>query len=104
MCAKKIQTTSLLFQDIITNEVPAGPQESKFSRGYEGQYRAPKSYWALQALSGPIPLNYFLSDECRSLFKSEGDDNNIRIQLRSMKNTTRHKIGLNPARGCGGTL
>ena len=46
--------------------------ERKFSRGYEGRYRAPKSYWALQALSGPMPLNHFLLGGCRSLFKSEG--------------------------------
>ena len=77
--------------------------ERKFSRGYEGRYRAPKSYWAPQALSGPMPLNHFLSDGCRSSFKSEWD-NDIRIQLEPMKNTTRHKIGLNPARGSGGAL
>ena len=29
--------------------------ERNFSRGYEGRYRAPKSYWAPQALLGPIP-------------------------------------------------
>ena len=46
--------------------------ERKISRGYEGRYRAPKCYWAPQALSGPTPLNHFLSDGCRSSFKSEG--------------------------------
>ena len=46
--------------------------EKKFSRGYEGRYRAQKSYWAPQALLGPMPLNHFLLDGCRSLFKSEG--------------------------------
>ena len=46
--------------------------ERKFFRGYEGQYWAPKSYWAPQASSGPMPLNHFLSDGCRSSFKSEG--------------------------------
>ena len=30
--------------------------------------------------------------------------NNIRIQLGPTKNTSRHKIGLNPARGSGGAL
>ena len=35
--------------------------ERKISRGYEGRYRAPKSYWAPQALSGLVPLNYFCS-------------------------------------------
>ena len=33
--------------------------ERKFSRGYEGRYRAPKSYWAPQVLSGPMLLNHF---------------------------------------------
>ena len=77
--------------------------ERTFLRVYEGRYRAPKSYWAPQALSGPMPLNHFLSDGCRSSFKSEG----ITIyctQLGPMKNTTRHKIRLNPARGSGGVL
>ena len=46
--------------------------ERKFSRGCEGRYRAPKSYWAPQALSGPMPLNHFLSNGRRSSFKSEG--------------------------------
>ena len=78
--------------------------ERKFSKRYEGQYRAPKSYRAPQALSGPMPLNHFLSDGCRFSFKSEGD-NDIHIQLGPMKNTTRHnKIGLDPARGFWGTL
>ena len=77
----------------------------KFSRGYESLYRAPKSYWAPQALSGPMLLNLFLSDEHRSSFKSKGITIfRIRIQLGPMKNTTRRKIGLNPARRFGGTL
>ena len=38
---------------------PGRALERKFSRGYEGRYRAPKSYWAPQALSGPMPLNHF---------------------------------------------
>ena len=46
--------------------------ERKFFRGYKGRYWAPKSYWALQASSGLMPLNHFLSDGCRSSFKSEG--------------------------------
>ena len=46
--------------------------ERKFFRGYEGQYRAHKSYWALQALSGPMLSNHFLSNGCRASFKSEG--------------------------------
>ena len=45
--------------------------ERKFSRGYEGRYRAPKFYWPPQALLGAMPLNHFLSDGCRSSFKSE---------------------------------
>ena len=45
--------------------------ERKISRGYEGRYWAPKSYWASQALSEPMPLNHLLSDGCRS-FKNEG--------------------------------
>ena len=49
-----------------------GPQRENFSWGYEGRYRAPKSNWAPQALSGPMPLNHFLSAGCRSSFKSEG--------------------------------
>ena len=77
--------------------------ERKLSRGYEGRYRAPKSDWAPQALSGPIPLNHFLSDGCRSSFKTEGITI-YGIQLGPMKYTTRHKIGLNLARGCGGAL
>ena len=63
----------------------------------------PKSYWAPQALLGPMPLNHFLSDGCRSSFKSEGTTI-YRIQLGPMENTTRHQIGLNPARGCGEAL
>ena len=77
--------------------------ERKFSRGYEGQYRAPKSYWAPQALSGAHALKSFLSDGCRSSFKSE-EITIYRIQLGPMKNKARHKIGLNPARGLGGAL
>ena len=77
--------------------------ERKFSRGYESRYWAPKSYWAPQALSGPMPLIHFLSDGCRSSFKSEGD-NDIFIQLGRMKNTTRHRIGIKPARGSEGAL
>ena len=33
--------------------------ERKFSRGYEGRYRAPKSYWAPQALSGAHTVKSF---------------------------------------------
>ena len=29
--------------------------ERNFFRGYEGRYQAPKSYWAPQALPGPMP-------------------------------------------------
>ena len=58
---------------------------------------SPKPY------QGPMPLNHFLSDRCRSSFKSEGITV-YHIQLGPMKNTTRHKIGLNPARGSGGAL
>ena len=58
--------------------------ERNFSRGYEGRYRAPKSSWAPQALSGPMSLNHFLSAGCKSSFKSEGDYD-IRIQLGPMK-------------------
>ena len=74
--------------------------ERKFSRRYEGRYRAPKSYWVSQALTGAhgVSLNHFLSDGCKSSFKSEGITI-YRIQLGLMKNTTRHKIGLNLARG-----
>ena len=32
------------------------------------------------------------------------EDDDIRMQLGPMKNTTKHKIGLNPARGSGGAL
>ena len=74
-----------------------------YFQGCKGQYRAPKSYWAIQTLSGPMPLNHFLSDGCRSSFKSEGD-NDIRIQLGPMKNTTKHKIDSNPATGSGVAL
>ena len=46
--------------------------ERKFSRGHEGRYRAPKSYWALQTLWGLMSLNHFLWDGCISSFKSKG--------------------------------
>ena len=46
--------------------------ERKFFRGYEDRYRAFTRYWAPQALSGGHALKHFLSDGCRSLFKSEG--------------------------------
>ena len=49
-----------------------------------------------------MPLNHFLFDGCRSSFKSLGY-NGIRIQLGPMKNTTKHKIGLNPAMGVWGS-
>ena len=35
--------------------------ERKFSRGYEGRYRAPKSYCAPQALSGPMAVKSFFA-------------------------------------------
>ena len=47
-----------------------------------------------------MPLIHFLFDGCRFSCKGEGD-NDIRIQLGPMENTTRHKIGLNLARGLG---
>ena len=56
-----------------------------------------------QALSGHMLLNHFLSNGCRSLFKSAGITI-YRMQLELLKNTTRHKIGLNPARGFGEAL
>ena len=46
--------------------------ERKIFRGCKGRYRAPKSYWAPQALLRPMALNLCLSDGCRSSFKSEG--------------------------------
>ena len=55
-----------------TRPLIARASERKFSRGYERRYRAPKSHYAPQALSWPMPLNHFLSDGCRSSFKSEG--------------------------------
>ena len=76
--------------------------ERKFSRGYEGRYRAPKFYRAPQVLSGPMPLNHFLFAGCRSSFKSE--EITIFAYLGFIKYTIRHKIGLNLARGCGGAL
>ena len=42
---------------------------------FQGERRSkpgPKSYWAPQALLGPMSLNHFLSAGCRSSFKSEG--------------------------------
>ena len=46
--------------------------ERKYSRGYEGRYRPPNLIEPPHALSGPMPLNHFLSDGSRSSFKSEG--------------------------------
>ena len=60
--------------------------ERKFSRGYEGRYRAPKAYLASQALSGPMLLNHFLSEGCRSSFKCERITI-YRIELGPLKNT-----------------
>ena len=52
---------------------PSRALERKFSRGYEGRYRVLKFYCPPpQALSGPMLLNHFLLDGCRSSFKSEG--------------------------------
>ena len=84
-----------VYQWLITNRT----SERKFFRGYEDRYRAPKSCWAPQALSGPMALNHFLPAGCRSSFKR--GDNDIRILVGIMKNTNRHQIGLNPARGFG---
>ena len=77
--------------------------ERKFSRGYEGQYRASNLIEPIKPLLGAHAVKSFLLDGCRSSFESERD-NDIRIQLGPMKNTTRHNIGLNPARGSGGAL
>ena len=46
--------------------------ERKFFKGYEGWIPGPQILFGPQALLGPMPLNHFLSDECRSSFKSEG--------------------------------
>ena len=54
-------------------------------------------------IGDPCRLIIFCPMGYRSSFKSEGD-NDIRLQLGPTKNTTRHKIGLNPARGFGGAL
>ena len=75
---------------------PARASERNFPGGTKVD-TGPPNLIGPQALSGPMPLNHFLSDGCKSSFKSEG----ITIyckQLRLTKNTTRHKIGLNPAR------
>ena len=50
----------------------AGPQRENFPGGTKVDNWAPKSYWAPQALTIPMPLNHFLSDGCRSSFRREG--------------------------------
>ena len=75
----------------------AGPQRENFPGGTKVDIGPPKPY------RGPTPLNHFLLNGCKSSFESEG----LTIFAYSygpMKNTTRHKIGLNPARGSGGAL
>ena len=49
----------------VANRLLGRASERKFFRGYEGRNRAP------QALSRAVPLNHFLSDGCKSSFKSE---------------------------------
>ena len=81
----------------------SGPQREKFPGGTKVDTGLPILIGAIQALSGSMPSNHFFPDRCRSSFKSEG----ITIfayGLGPMKNTTRHKIGFNPARGSGGAL
>ena len=77
--------------------------KEKIFQGTRRSIPGPQILLDPQALSGPMPLNHFLSDGCRSTFKSE-EVNDIRIQLGPMKNTARHEIGLNPARETGGAL
>ena len=81
--------------------VPQGLGEKIF-QGVRRSIPGPQILLGPQAVSGPMPLNHFLSDGCRSSFKSEGITIH-HIQLEPMKNT-RHKIGLNPDRGSGGAL
>ena len=52
----------------------ARASERKFFRGYEGRYRAPKSYWAPQALLGPMPLNHFCPMGVDLHLKTRGND------------------------------
>ena len=91
------------FFDVVSKKIISCSQGfgEKIFQGVRRSIPGPQILLGPQALSGPMPLNHFLSDGCRFSFKSEGITIH-RIQLGPMKNTTRHKIGLNPARGFGG--
>ena len=68
----------------------AGPQRENFPRGTEVD-TGPQILLGPQALSGPMLLNRFLSDWCRSSFKS-GEITIYGIQLGPIKNTTTPKL------------
>ena len=50
----------------------AGPERENFPGGTKVDTGPPNLIGPPQALSGPMPLNYFLSNGCSSSFKSEG--------------------------------
>ena len=68
----------------------AGPQRENFLGSTEID-TGPQILLAPQALSGPMPLNRFLSDWIRSSFKSE-EITIYDIQLGPIKNTTTPKL------------
>ena len=49
-----------------------GPQRGNFPGGTKVDTRPQNLIGPPQAFSGPMPLNHFLSNGCRSSFKSEG--------------------------------
>ena len=49
-----------------------GPQRENFPGGTKVNIGPPNLICPPSLIGGPMQLNYFLSDGCRSLFKSEG--------------------------------
>ena len=59
----------------------------KFSWGNKGRYQAPESCWAPKPYRGPAVKSLFVRRDVDLHLTA----NDIRIQLRPMKNTTRQK-------------
>ena len=82
--------------------VCTGPQRENFPGGTKGDTGPPN-------LIGPpkpyrVPCRKIIFCRMGVDLHLKGGGNDIRIQLGPMKNTARHRIGLNLARGTGGAL
>ena len=80
----------------------SGPQRENFPGGTKVD-TVTRNFIAPPSLIGAHAVKSFFV-RCLQIYIWKRGDNDIRIQLGPLKNTTRHKIGLNPARGSEGAL